>query len=109
MRNKEARAWDRYIVDDIKGTTLGIVGYGDIGRATARCVCMYVCILDDINGTFGIVGYSHIGRAMAFCGCVCVCIYAWIYTVNRIDLHAHTLKNIIHTYIHTYIHTLRTD
>lgn len=36
LRNKAARRWEQFDVDEIDGQTAGIVGYGDIGRAVAR-------------------------------------------------------------------------
>jgi hypothetical protein len=30
------RTWDRFAVGELRGSTLGILGYGDIGRATAH-------------------------------------------------------------------------
>lgn len=38
LRNKAARRWEQFDVDEIAGQTVGIVGYGDIGRAIARRV-----------------------------------------------------------------------
>lgn len=35
VRNQEARVWDPFEVRDIAGQTVGIVGYGSIGRAVA--------------------------------------------------------------------------
>jgi phosphoglycerate dehydrogenase-like enzyme len=35
LRNKAARRWEQFDVDEIAGQTVGIVGYGDIGRAVA--------------------------------------------------------------------------
>jgi phosphoglycerate dehydrogenase-like enzyme len=36
LRNQRAERWEPFDVDEIAGQTLGIVGYGDIGRALAR-------------------------------------------------------------------------
>jgi phosphoglycerate dehydrogenase-like enzyme len=36
--NQRARRWEQFAVDEIAGQTVGIVGYGDIGRAVARRV-----------------------------------------------------------------------
>jgi phosphoglycerate dehydrogenase-like enzyme len=36
LRNKAAHRWEVFDVDEIDGQTVGIVGYGDIGRAVAR-------------------------------------------------------------------------
>ena len=36
LRNQRARRWEEFDVDEIAGQTVGIVGYGDIGRACAR-------------------------------------------------------------------------
>eukprot|EP00879_Flechtneria_rotunda_P013106 GHRR01013689.1.p1 GENE.GHRR01013689.1~~GHRR01013689.1.p1 ORF type:complete len:235 (+),score=80.64 GHRR01013689.1:992-1696(+) len=33
---KAARKWDVFEVEELRGKTLGVVGYGDIGRATAQ-------------------------------------------------------------------------
>ncbi len=35
MRNKLNRQWDRFLMKEIKGQTVGILGFGSIGRATA--------------------------------------------------------------------------
>ena len=35
LRNKAACRWEQFDVDEIAGQTVGIVGYGDIGRAVA--------------------------------------------------------------------------
>ena len=35
LRNQQARRWEQFDVDQLTGHTLGIVGYGDIGRAVA--------------------------------------------------------------------------
>ena len=36
MVNKEKCQWDRFKVRDLKGSTLGVIGYGDIGQACGR-------------------------------------------------------------------------
>jgi phosphoglycerate dehydrogenase-like enzyme len=36
LRNKAAHRWEDFDLDEIAGQTVGIVGYGDIGRAVAR-------------------------------------------------------------------------
>lgn len=36
LRNKAARRWEEFDIDELAGQTVGIVGYGDIGRAVAR-------------------------------------------------------------------------
>jgi phosphoglycerate dehydrogenase-like enzyme len=38
LRNQRAERWEPFDVDEIAGHTVGIVGYGDIGRAVARRV-----------------------------------------------------------------------
>jgi phosphoglycerate dehydrogenase-like enzyme len=38
LRNQEAGRWEQFLVEEIAGQTVGIVGYGDIGRAVARRV-----------------------------------------------------------------------
>jgi phosphoglycerate dehydrogenase-like enzyme len=38
IRNQRAGRWEQFDVDEIAGQTVGIVGYGDIGRAAARRV-----------------------------------------------------------------------
>jgi phosphoglycerate dehydrogenase-like enzyme len=38
LRNQRAERWEPFDVDEIAGQTVGIVGYGDIGRAVARRV-----------------------------------------------------------------------
>jgi phosphoglycerate dehydrogenase-like enzyme len=35
-RNQEAKTWEPFIVERIEGQTIGVVGYGGIGRAVAR-------------------------------------------------------------------------
>ncbi len=36
VRGQRARAWDRFELPQLRGATMGIVGFGEIGRATAR-------------------------------------------------------------------------
>jgi len=36
MRSQKIGLWDQFAVQEIRGQTLGIVGYGDIGRAIAK-------------------------------------------------------------------------
>lgn len=38
VRNQIAAVWEPFDVNEISGQTVGILGYGDIGRAVARCV-----------------------------------------------------------------------
>jgi phosphoglycerate dehydrogenase-like enzyme len=38
LRNQEAGRWEQFDVEEIAGQTVGIVGYGDIGRAVASRV-----------------------------------------------------------------------
>jgi phosphoglycerate dehydrogenase-like enzyme len=46
LRNKAARRWEQFDVEEIAGQTVGIVGYGDIGRAVARrCHAMEMRVL----------------------------------------------------------------
>jgi phosphoglycerate dehydrogenase-like enzyme len=41
LRNYEQKHWDSYAIREIRGSTLGIVGYGDIGQAAARLALAY--------------------------------------------------------------------
>jgi len=41
MRQKSDVRWDQYPVSELRGATMGIVGYGDIGRACARLAKAY--------------------------------------------------------------------
>jgi len=36
VRNQEAGLWDQFDIEPLEGSTIGIVGYGDIGRAIAK-------------------------------------------------------------------------
>ena len=38
IRNQMAGEWDQFDVEEISGQTVGIVGFGDIGRAVAKRV-----------------------------------------------------------------------
>ena len=39
VRSQMAGAWDPFDVDEVRGQTLGLIGYGDIGRAVASRAC----------------------------------------------------------------------
>jgi phosphoglycerate dehydrogenase-like enzyme len=41
LKNKQDKNWDKYSVQELRGATLGVVGYGDIGRATAKLAKCY--------------------------------------------------------------------
>ena len=41
MRQKQAQHWEKYDVEELRGKTMGVVGYGDIGRATAKLANAY--------------------------------------------------------------------
>lgn len=41
MRQKENVNWEQYPVLELRGSTLGVVGYGDIGRASAKLAKAY--------------------------------------------------------------------
>ena len=41
LKNKGSKNWEKYCVEEIRGKTLGIVGYGDIGKAAARLAKAY--------------------------------------------------------------------
>lgn len=41
MRQKEEKKWEQYCVKELRGSTLGVVGYGDIGKACARLAKAY--------------------------------------------------------------------
>ena len=41
LRQKGSRSWDDFDIEELRGKTMGIVGYGDIGRATAKLASVY--------------------------------------------------------------------
>ena len=41
LRNKKDKKWKKYPVQELRGSTLGVVGYGDIGKAAARLAHAY--------------------------------------------------------------------
>lgn len=41
MKNKQKKLWDNYDIEELRGKTMGIVGYGDIGRACAKMASVY--------------------------------------------------------------------
>ena len=41
LKNKKAKIWDNYDIMELRGKTMGIVGYGDIGRAVAKIATIY--------------------------------------------------------------------
>jgi phosphoglycerate dehydrogenase-like enzyme len=41
LKQKDDRNWEKYCIEEIRGKTLGVVGYGDIGRAAAKLAKAY--------------------------------------------------------------------
>lgn len=41
MRQQASKNWEKYDVEELRGKTLGIVGYGDIGKACAKLASVY--------------------------------------------------------------------
>jgi phosphoglycerate dehydrogenase-like enzyme len=41
MQQKKTKTWGKYNVLELRGATLGVVGYGDIGRACAKLAHVY--------------------------------------------------------------------
>jgi phosphoglycerate dehydrogenase-like enzyme len=41
MRQQREKNWEKYDVEELRGKTLGIVGYGDIGKACAKLASVY--------------------------------------------------------------------
>mmetsp|Transcript_44105 Transcript_44105/g.93889 ORF Transcript_44105/g.93889 Transcript_44105/m.93889 type:complete len:445 (+) Transcript_44105:102-1436(+) len=41
LEQKGAKVWNDFDIEELRGKTMGIVGYGDIGRATARLASVY--------------------------------------------------------------------
>lgn len=41
MKQQKSKNWEKYDVEELRGKTLGIVGYGDIGRSCAKLAHVY--------------------------------------------------------------------
>ena len=41
LKQQKASNWERYCILELRGATMGIIGYGDIGRAAARLATAY--------------------------------------------------------------------
>lgn len=41
LSNKKEKKWDDFEIEELRGKTMGIVGYGDIGRATAKLASVF--------------------------------------------------------------------
>ena len=43
LEQKGAKVWHDFDIEELRGKTMGIVGYGDIGRSTAKLGMSIVC------------------------------------------------------------------
>ncbi|KAG7354973.1 2-hydroxyacid dehydrogenase [Nitzschia inconspicua] len=41
MKQQQAKNWEKYDIEELRGKTMGIVGYGDIGRSCAKLATVY--------------------------------------------------------------------
>lgn len=41
LHQKRAKVWNDFDIEELRGKTMGIVGYGDVGRATAKLASVY--------------------------------------------------------------------
>jgi len=41
LKNKDSKIWDEFEIQELRGRTMGIVGYGDIGRAAAKLASVF--------------------------------------------------------------------
>lgn len=41
MAQQKAKRWEKYDIEELRGKTMGIVGYGDIGRSCAKLATIY--------------------------------------------------------------------
>jgi phosphoglycerate dehydrogenase-like enzyme len=67
LRNQEAGRWEQFNVTELRGKTMGIVGYGDIGRAVAqRAQCMGMEVLALRRNPALSAGDTHVTRLFGF-------------------------------------------
>ena len=97
-RNKKEKKWDRYIVNDIRGSTLGIIG-GYFVSNSATAACLHLSIYPSIHPSIA-MAISMYRNVLILWACLSISSYIYLFIYPPTHLPVNPSVPFINNSIH---------